>query len=195
VFVAIEQGGDLAAKRSAEELASSQIQTSQTFIAAIVPEEYTAGIVYGNPWLVELACNDLTEVNDATLFRVADLDDVTKACARLKADAKPEDGACGDARKAAREAWSHLLAENEAAGRAAAGRALDSWRACADNHAIYRSPAPPESLGFVTVVIAQILGIDDKFYLRGSAAYPSFASRVDATWRQLVAASRLSSTH
>lgn len=186
-FESIEQTGSLGSRRAVEELVGARTGASQTWLAASLREELSAGLVHGNVRLVLDACDNAGRVTDPALHRRGGIEGLEQACHVLgAAPPAPSGDKCAEADRLALEGWAALGRGDEATARSFVGDAVAIWRKCPTSHAVWTAPADPNGLGFLTVLVAQIVGVPEDLWLRGQTEIPSFSARIDARWVELV---------
>lgn len=168
----LEDSGSWADPSVPRELEPLLKESSQTMLAATLPEVFRVGVVTGTPGIITLSCEHLERVTHGTLRRINRLEVFQNACELL--DSRPILGSgdvCRESVGGLLEAWSQLKGGNESLARQTAAEAVRRRGDCESAPAIRRAPVSPDGRGFLVVVVLQAVGADPLTWLGGERTY------------------------
>jgi hypothetical protein len=158
--------------------------TSQSARAAVVVPAMQAGVYFGQPQLVQMACDLLGGITDGALRGAYDLREVDTTC-KLLTQPAPAGDTCPAAAERMRAAWRALLRDDFVEGRSEAKEGATAMRRC---HFVgmVRSPVPPDSDGFVLVVLLQGLAAPEVSYLGKQSSF-NLSAALFESWQRAIA--------
>lgn len=161
----LDSRGELADRGSAEELQTASEGISQVMLAAAAYRLFQAGVFYGEPRLMQMACGMADRVVHVRLRRARSLEDLEGVCGALARGPSSDKGRCAKALASLHQGYQHLAQADEAEARRVTAEGLRFRADCEEARPLVRTPVDPASKGFLVVALLQAMDAPSATYL------------------------------